>query len=358
MNKDSYQKVLIFSLAGIGDSILFSPALKLFHENFPQTEIHVLVMFKGVIDYFKRFPEVQVVHYWDFFSQSKLKSIQYLLRLRKQQYDLVINAYPSNRAEYNMVAKILGKRQAGHRYQHYNWGNFYFLNQTLVQEDLHRHPADENIELVKALGAQGEPTRRLSFPLIAEERQMAQTWIRDKKLNQLCMVGFHAGSSTTKNHINKRWAPEMFAELGRMLHKQHSASLLIFGGPEEKDLMDQLQRTIGPAAVSVLGTKLGESAALIEQCHLFVSNDTSLMHISAAFQVPCVVIFGPTDVRKGRPYHSPHIIASKFLSCSPCFHYSPTPISCKWGTFECVKDLTVSEVARCCEEFLEKISEK
>ena len=109
-SKTSLGKVLIFSLPGVGDSILFGPALKLLHQNFPDTEFHTLVMFKSVVDFFKRFPEIKTIHYWDFVHHSKMESIKYLLNLRKEKFDLVINAYPANRPEYNLTAKILGKK--------------------------------------------------------------------------------------------------------------------------------------------------------------------------------------------------------------------------------------------------------
>ncbi len=40
-------KILVIALSGIGDALMFTPALKLLRKNLPNTEIDVLVMYKG-----------------------------------------------------------------------------------------------------------------------------------------------------------------------------------------------------------------------------------------------------------------------------------------------------------------------
>jgi heptosyltransferase-2 len=42
-------------------------------------------------------------------------------------------------------------------------------------------------------------------------------------------------------------------------------------------------------------TTLGEAMGLVEQCQFFVTNDSGLMHVAAALNVPMVAIFGSTD---------------------------------------------------------------
>lgn len=348
------RRILLLSLSGIGDSLLFSPALGLLGKQFPKTEIHVLVMFKSVANYFSRFKEITQTHYWDFVNEPTLASLWHVWKLRRIGFDLVINAYPSNRAGYNIVARMLGRRQIGHKYLHYNHANLYFLNRPFVVEELNRHPVFENLELVQAIGTSGELEKRLQFPLLEKEHQASAAWLESSALTGKALVGMHAGSSVLKNHTNKRWPWKRFAELGKRLRDEKGLSVLLFGGPEENELMETICGEIGEGATPVKNLALGESAALVDRCGLFVGNDAALMHIAAALQTPVVGIFGPTDVRKGRPFNSPHEIASRCLSCSPCFYYSPRPLHCKFGTFECLRDLTVDEVFGCCERLLDR----
>jgi heptosyltransferase-2 len=347
-----YHKILLISLAGIGDSMLFGPALKLLAKNFPDAEIHSMVMFKSGIDYFSRFGEIKKIHYSDFLHNSAIEKLKFLWKLRKEKFDLIINTYPSNRAGYNAVAKFLCFRTAGHRYLNYNSKNLYFLNSIVVQEQLNRHPVEENIALVRAMGAEGEAEKRLLFPILADETTEAEKWMRIHNLQGKVLIGFHPGSSTFKNHIHKRWSADKFGQLGKYLTEKYHAKILVFGGPEESMLMESITKIIGEKALAVTGTKLGVTSAILKTCRLMVSNDTSLMHIAAALRVTTVAIFGPTDVRKGRPFHAPHVIASTYLTCSPCFYYSAKPLHCKWKTFECLRDLGVEEVAEKCVEML------
>lgn len=347
-----YRKILIFSIAGVGDSILFSPALQLLLKSFPDTEFHVLVMNRSAADYYRRFKGIERIHSWDFMNKPKLKSIGFILKLRKERFDLVVNTYPSNRAEYNIVAKMLGPKQIGHKYLRFNTFNFYFLNNILVREGLKDHAAEENIKLVRALGAAGTAEKKLLFPLDPTEIAAADEWVHKHQLAGTPVAGIHPGCNTFKNHGNRRWAPEKYGALSRALFEKHQLRTIVFGGPDEAELADTVCTSAGGAAVPVTGVKFGVAAALIQKCRLFVSNDSGLMHTAAAMQTPGVAIFGPTNPDFVHPYGSRHCIASLNPECGPCFFYSPVSLKCIKKTFECIRDMRVEYVMECCEKML------
>ena len=66
-----------------------------------------------------------------------------------------------------------------------------------------------------------------------------------------------------------------------------------------------------------------ELAALLQQSTLFVGNDSGVMHLAAAVEIPIVAIFGPTNHRAWGPYppdESRHAVVREPLACSPCIH--------------------------------------
>jgi heptosyltransferase-2 len=82
--------------------------------------------------------------------------------------------------------------------------------------------------------------------------------------------------------------------------------------------------------------------------HLFVSNDSSLMHIAGALGLPTVAIFGPTNETYVHPWKTRYEIVQTGIECRPCFIYSPKPLMCyrvdPAENFMCVRDIEVDDV--------------
>ena len=95
--------------------------------------------------------------------------------------------------------------------------------------------------------------------------------------------------------------------------------------------------------VTVLDNRpLREAIAIIGTCDAFVTNDSGLMHIAAAMNVPTLVLLGPTNPAYIYPWKVRHKIVRTGIACSPCFYYSPKPLRCIANiNFKCMSDLTV-----------------
>ena len=59
---------------------------------------------------------------------------------------------------------------------------------------------------------------------------------------------------------------------------------------------------------------------LIQRCRLLITNDTGPRHYAVAFDVPVIVIMGPTDPRYTHANLEKTIVLRKELACSPCHH--------------------------------------
>jgi ADP-heptose:LPS heptosyltransferase len=188
----------------------------------------------------------------------------------------------------------------------------------------------------------------LNYPISENEIGYANQFLRDAGIsaNDL-VIGFHPGCATLKNHIKRRWEPEKFAELGKKLIKDHSARILIFGGPEEKDLKEKIFLLIDSDKVNIVNAEsLTQNSAIMKRCIVFVTNDSSQMHIAAAMGLKVVAIIGPTNQNYIHPWKTEHQIVSLNLDCAPCFFYSPNPLICSRTDlqFKCIKELTVDMV--------------
>ncbi len=229
-------KILIIALSGIGDALMFTPALKLLKKNLPEAQIDALVMIKGARDIYSSNPNLNHVYYFDVLKVGKLKSLKFVGSLRKK-YDASINVYPSNRKEYNIINYLIGAEQrVGVRYLRRDKKNYGFLNNINVPEDDSVHNVQTNIKLCEALaGKKFDEEPQLEFYLTGEEENLSKQFYAEHSIkDDELVIGFHPGCAIHKNHIKRRWEPEKFAELGSKLIKEKNAKILLFGGPDEK----------------------------------------------------------------------------------------------------------------------------
>jgi heptosyltransferase-2 len=95
----------------------------------------------------------------------------------------------------------------------------------------------------------------------------------------------------------KAWPASHYAELARALTKD-GVSVWILGGPHETPLAAQIATTGGPHVRDLTSNDLRDAILALAAADASVTNDSGLMHVSAAIGTPTVAIFGPTS-----PWH-------------------------------------------------------
>ena len=98
----------------------------------------------------------------------------------------------------------------------------------------------------------------------------------------------------------KAWPVQNYAELARQLAEQ-GADIWVLGGPAERTIAAQIAATGGASVYDLTGNDLRNAIVALAAADLAVTNDSGLMHISAAIGTPTVAIFGPTSPRLWAP---------------------------------------------------------
>ena len=135
----------------------------------------------------------------------------------------------------------------------------------------------------------------------------------------LPIVGINPGASYGEA---KRWYPKEFADVAHDLSNQYD--IIIFGGLREKDIAGDIERYLIDYGVNnyqnLAGkTSIKELIAQISNLDLFITGDSGPMHIAAAFQVPTVATFGPTNDKETSQWMNANsMIVKKNLECQPC----------------------------------------
>jgi heptosyltransferase-3 len=96
----------------------------------------------------------------------------------------------------------------------------------------------------------------------------------------------------------KTWPSESFLELARHFEKSLGLQPVFIGGAGED---------LSPFAPysTVPGAPLGEIVKLMRDAAFFAGNDSGPAHVAAAFGVPQLVIFGPSDAEVWAPWRTP-----------------------------------------------------
>ena len=343
-------KILINALSGNGDALMFSPALKILKEKFPDAKIDMLVMFRSVKEMYAESPYLSEIHFIDLMKQSKIKSISEIRKLSKNEYDFTINVYPANRFEYNVVNAFLGaKKKIAHHYLHTALSRAEFMNDILVNEIKDRHNVLQNLDLIKSILSEVKDDDAGPMEIFISDghKSAAEKWISENNFEGKMLIGFHPGSSVLKNHIHKRWDKDKYVKLGKELISEHNSEILLFGN--EFDLNNEIKDKIGSHSHIASTSDYMDSVARIKYCNLFISNDTAFMHTAAALQLPVVGIFAYTNYKELYPWKTEYRIVRKDLECSPCFYNSPKPAACIWtgeDEFKCMKNISVEEVLK------------
>lgn len=143
----------------------------------------------------------------------------------------------------------------------------------------------------------------------------------------------------------KRWPARRFAELAQQL----DAPVLLLGSGKEAALGAEIvSLATGADCRNLAGaTSLTEAFGLIAGARRVVTNDTGLMHVAAALDVPQVALFGSSSPRhtpplserarvlwlKDDPAYQPP------LDCAPCFQRE-----CPLGHLRCLNDISAARV--------------
>ncbi|MEW4452544.1 lipopolysaccharide heptosyltransferase II [Bremerella sp. JC817] len=140
----------------------------------------------------------------------------------------------------------------------------------------------------------------------------------------------------------KHWPVEYYQQLAKRLVADKRNAVLMICGPSEREAVAAIEREVNHPAVRSLAAHtptIGLSKAVIRHASLMITTDSGPRHFAAAFNVPSVAIFGPTDPRWAENYNPNELILSAGAECSPC-----AKRECPLKHHRCMRDLAVDHV--------------
>ncbi len=343
----------MFCLSGLCDALMCSPSLKALAAVPDRFRLTLVTMFPSVADYLREQQFSDDVRDIRFLGMNKWGIFRECMPLRRERFDVSVIPYAMNRLGYNILSRVVGADyRIGFRYGRQGVRNCPWLNQCALDEDVTLHGVQENLRWAgKLLGCDWrELDDRMVCRVSDKSLKKADEFAREQRLDGAWpLVGIHAGCNSLKNQHNRCWPAARFGELIQRLAKRWPGlRVVLLEGHEEAKMNRTVCASVGGDEGRVVVARrlpVQTVAGLIRRCQFFVSNVSGPMHVAAAIGVPVVGIYGPTNPVWDGPWKTPHVVVTRGLPCSPCFHYSSRPLTCPAGLdYACVRELPVDDV--------------
>ncbi len=329
------KRLLIRSTNWIGDAVMTTPALRAVRRHLPGARISILAK-PWVAPVFEHNPHADEILIYDGAGIHKGPAgLRRLAReLKARRFDAVIlfqNAFEA--------ALIAFAARIPVRIGYDSDGRGLLLTHPVRRRRRFRamHETLYYLKILEGVGMAGHDTF-LELHISAEEREWTGSFLAAKGFSGAdACIGINPGATYG---TAKRWFAGRFAALCKRLQKEWGVKTLIFGGPGEAELGEGLRRMIGKESLNLCGTtSLRQAMALIQRCALFITNDSGLMHVAAALDIPQIAVFGPTNPVTT----SPRSLHSRMLRiptpCSPCLR-----TDCPKGHHACMDAISTDMV--------------
>ena len=115
----------------------------------------------------------------------------------------------------------------------------------------------------------------------------------------------------------KRWHAQGFAAVADHLSKQ--TRVVFVGDANDARLIDEIQALMKMPSLTLAGKiNLRQLAFVFKKCTWAITHDSGVMHLASYFDVPLVVLWGPTNIDKYAPWSHRSVVVRRNESCIRC----------------------------------------
>jgi heptosyltransferase-2 len=291
------------------------------------------------------------------------RTLGFLLKLMTARYDTLVLFHHFTTRWGTMKYVALSLASGACTRAGLDNGRGWFLTHRVIDDGFGaKHEADYWLSVAALIGGNALAGWQPLLPITMDHRKDAEEMLRVIRTDHAGpLVGIHAGAGAYS--LARMWPVERFADVARGLARSHGAAIIVLGGPDEVERSALLTEMIGKdgRVLNLAGrASIHETAAIIEQCDLFVGNDSGPMHIAAAMRTPVVAVFGPSNKEAWGPYTPPgipsmHTVVSRDLPCQPCFYRAHSlGLREGCGPRPCLTGLGHEQVLDACRRALDK----
>lgn len=289
------KKVLIVTTSHTGNNVFCTPAIRLLKKHYPDTHFNVAALNKLSAQVFEGNRDIN----------------QLYVTKRQKPFNRIANDHDHVISLNRKSNYLLEQTQKPH-FKAPRWHS-------------DAHHAEQTLQFVADyVGCQVDDQDR-AYVLEAVADVNASPLQNYAVAEQDLLIGMHLGVGRTAIHgwkffypkratHPKRWQLEEYIRLGQQLqHRDASIRIVLTGTRNEAFLGKKFAREV-PGTINLMGrTSATDLVQLMNQLHLFISQDSGVLHIASATQVPLIALYGPTNPKKTGPFplKPQHILLKK-----------------------------------------------
>jgi ADP-heptose:LPS heptosyltransferase len=315
-------KYLVIRLSSIGDIVLTSPVLRCLKQQVDNAEVHFVTKLKhaSIVAINPYIDKVHLLH--DNISEL-------ITELQNEQFDYVIDLHQNFRS--NRIKNRL--KIPSFSYEKLNFQKFMMVH-LKINRLPEKHIVDRYIEALSVFDVVND-NQGLDFFIPEKEGFNRDELPADFQKGYVAFV--IAGT-----YFTKKLPVEKVAEICNHI----TFPVILIGGKNEYATGEKVLAASGGNVLNFAGKlSLNQSASLVRDSNVVLTNDTGLMHIAAAFKKKILSFWGNTVPEFGMVPYLPHpaskIMEIKNLKCRPCSKLGFQ--KCPKTHFKCMVDLDVDE---------------
>ena len=310
-------------MSSIGDIVLTTPVVRCLKNQVDDAEIHFVTKRKHA-SIVSSNPYIEKVHVLN----ENLNEL--IAELEQEQFDYIIDLHQNFRS--NRIKSRL--KIPAFSFEKLNFQKF-ILVQFKINRLPQKHIVDRYIETLSVFDVIND-NKGLDF-FIPENEVFDITGLAETFQNGYIAFVI-AGTYPTK---------KLPAEKVIEICNKVELPVLLLGGKYETEVADNIVAQTKGNVVSFTGKiNLNQSASLVQNARVVLTNDTGLMHIAAAFKKKILSFWGNTVPAFGMIPYLPHpaskILGVENLKCRPCSKLGFE--KCPKKHFHCMNNIDVDEV--------------
>ena len=323
------EKILIFGPSWVGDMVMAHSLFVNLKRRNPHCEIHLAAP-NWSMDIGSRFPEIDKLiplefkhGKFDFFKRVTLG-----LRLRRESYDECIFLINTFKSLFNIAFANIPLRT----------GYVGELRSLFLNNSFKKNTEPTISKFSKLSIKKSYPSPKVINPKIASHKKNGENFLKKNRIPTKKLIIISGGAEYGPAKI---LPSEKYAYIANELIKKNYHILLI-GSVNDITVNQKINKLTKNKCFDITGkTSLAECIDVISCAQYFLSNDSGLMHIAAALNVPQDSFFGSSDPKNTPPLNNKAIVNYLNLDCSPCFERQ-----CPLKHFDCMNKIDEKEISK------------